>query len=192
MKLPFLLLFVLASCLNTNDPERQAHYLQCTKAFPTTLVATFPKKLPNNQIGFGFSAYYEEKIPGQLMLAVKYHSTTSFLEMKEKYSKQAIAHFKSDDPCLFVISEEKLTDDKYCDDFLPVSIDATYDTNDKSGKKIKTRNEDVFILSVQKGNHVNKTDTLQIELPHSWEKGHSMGVTMNDNFKTIRYWLVTW
>ena len=61
MKFPMMIFSIIGclSCVNMNRPDANQSYQEMFDHFEPSLMTLFPKKLPNNQIGFGFAVAYE-------------------------------------------------------------------------------------------------------------------------------------
>jgi hypothetical protein len=171
-----------------NRPETQEHYATIRELFRSELLKHFPINLPNNQIGFGFSANYGREIPGSCHLTTKYFSKSKYLEVKKSFASRCKFKLLSNDTCLFVI--EKDWKNRDCKNQYPVPIKAVQDLVD-DGKQKET--VEIFILSTESGNFTKEgSDTLTIVLPNGMKKGYSSGITAYDKELSIKYWLVVW
>lgn len=53
---PLFVILLISSCVNMNDPTRQAEYIQTFKTYNPSLTTHIPGKIPNNMVGYGFSS----------------------------------------------------------------------------------------------------------------------------------------
>lgn len=182
------LLIICVSCLNMNRPESQERYQTLRNQFSPELLEHFPINLPNNQIGFGFSSYYKDEVPGSLYLKTKFFSKAKYMEKKNSFASRARFQLLSTDTCLFII--EKDWQNHKCKNHYPVPVQAIGDLFDERTKK---KEMNLFILKTELGNFVKDgSDTLNIDLPTGMKKGFSAGITTNDQENSINYWVVIW
>ncbi len=182
----------LISCINMNDPESQARYIECRDKFDERILKLFPDRLPNTMLGFGFAAPYEN-MPGQLNLTEKYFLEQNYFEVKARYAKQSKYRIASTDTCLFIIDNDKEIGQTMCTVFYPIPATAIYENELEINGKTKRENSEVFIINLVSGDylHDNEKHTRQ-HLPETWTHGYSTGVTTNDQYRTIQIWLVVW
>jgi len=204
----YILIFVLTfySCLNMNDPESQAKYIECYNLFDKELVDHFPSKLPNNQIGYGFSnpEYYSElrkysDIPNHsdIYLTKKISSKEKYKELKKKYSKNAKYINASNSKCFAIIrTYETNIDNKYdttCNELYPVPEFAIFEYGENNKNWIRIENGQIIILDFKSGNYTSsKKIKPNREMPKEFQNGYSKGLTFNDQKQTIEYWLIIW
>jgi hypothetical protein len=185
------LLILLASCINMNDPESQARYIECRNGFDKTLVKLFPDRLPNEMLAFGFSVPYNDR-PGSLHLTLRYLTFSNYLDAKNNFVSKAMHRTKADNKCLAVI--EALEENKHepCDDFLPVASASIY-TSDEHPQQLIDKDNEVFIIEFAPGDFIKDHERQPgSHLPEKWSYGYSSGVTTNDQEKTIVIWMTVW
>jgi hypothetical protein len=175
-----------------NDPRSQSDYIEYRDTFDKPLVNLFPDRLPNNMLGFGFSAPYEN-IPGGLNLMTKYFSEEEYTEAKTRYLNQSKHRKTSGDKCFFLIDAYEGMNQEKCEDFYPVSTAAIFETSSDRKSKSRLTDSEVFFIDLKSGDFLKDNGShSKYDLPENWTHGYSTGVTTNDNDKTIQIWLVVW
>jgi hypothetical protein len=175
-----------------NDPRSQSEYIEYRDKFDKSLVKLFPDRLPNNMLGFEFSAPYEN-IPGRLNLMTKYFSEKEYSETKTKYLNQSKHQKTSTDRCFFLIDDFEGMNREKCEDFYPIPIEAIFETSSDQKSKNRLTDSEVFFIDLKTGDFLQDNDKhSRYDLPENWTHGYSTGVTANDNDRTIQIWLVVW
>jgi len=201
-----IIILTFYSCLNMNDPESQAQYIECYKSFDKELVNHFPSKLPNNKIGYGFSnpEFYSglgkySDIPNHsdIYLTTKISSREKYEELKKKYSDQAKYTNKINSKCFAIIrTYETKIDNKYdttCKELFPVPEFAVFEYGDNNEDWVRIENGQIIILDCKSGNYTG-IDNIRpnTEMPKEFQNGFSKGLTFNDQKQTIEFWLIIW
>jgi hypothetical protein len=182
----------LVSCINMNDPEDQATYIEERNNFDKSLVKLFPDRLPNNMLGFGFSAPYDN-VPSGLHLTTKYFSEKDYLETKTKYQEQSKYHTSSTDKCLFLVDDYEGMKQEKCENFYPIPTEAIFDTDHYGKTKTRITDSEVFFIDTKPGDFIKDgKNHSRVDLLENWTHGYSTGITTNDNNRTIQFWLVAW
>jgi hypothetical protein len=192
IRLLYIGLLGLVSCINMNDPEDQAIYIEERDKFDKSLVKLFPDRLPNNRFGFGVIRPYEN-VPGGLHLTIKYFLEKEYFETKTKYLEQSIYHTSSTDKCLFLVDDYEEMNQEKCENFYPIPTQAIFDTDHYRKTKTKITDGEVYFVEIKQGDFIKdgKSHT-RVDLPENWTHGYSTGITTNDNDRTIQFWLVAW
>lgn len=192
IRLLYIGLLGLVSCINMNNPEDQATYIEQRAKFDKSLVKIFPDRLPNNMFGFGSSSPYDN-VPGGLYLTTKYFLEKEYFETKTKFLEQSIYHTSSTDKCLFLVDDYEGMKQEKCKNFYPIPTEAIFDTDHYSQTKTRVTDSEVFFLDIEPGNFIkDKKNHSRVDLPENWTHGYSTGITTNDNSRTIQFWLVVW
>ena len=192
----FLLTLFCYSCLNMNDPDSQARYSESYNSFDKKMVNHIPKKLPNNQIGFGFTSPEYSKI-GKIYLLTKISSKTEFIKIKETIFKQAIYVGFANDKRFAIVEdlESNLADTGYANnsnEIFPIPIESIT-SNELDSINKKYENAEVVIKECKLGDFINliKIKSNQ-NIPIKNKSGFSKGFTFVEKDLIVIYWTMNW
>lgn len=187
----FLALILIGiSCINMNDPENQASYIQARKSYPDSMVNHIPKKLPNNHIGYSCTWFDNKYSNSGIDLKIQYKTKKEFYEFRSKYANSNI--LKSDNPCILrILSPHRVdktpTFNNSCDRHYPVP-EYIYDFRDFENKYFET-----IILNFEPGIFKSEENLSEkYEYPLYWLHGYSQGITFYEEQLIISYWLIIW
>jgi hypothetical protein len=156
------------------------------------LVKLFPDRLPNNMLGFRFSAPYDN-VPGGLHLTTKYFSEKDYFEAKTKYQEQSKYHTNSSDKCLLLVDDYEVIKQDKCENFYPIPTEEIFDRDHYGKTRTRITDSEVFFIDIKPGDFIKDGKShSRIDLPENWTHGYSTGITTNDNARTIQFWLVAW
>jgi hypothetical protein len=191
-----ILTFFCYSCLNMNNPDIQSRYSENYNIFDSVLVNHIPRKLPNNQIGFGFTSPEYTKL-GKIYLKTKVSSRNEYLELKAKYYKQALYKGFINDSCFAIVED-------YRSDFLdtnelnspmkifPIPKEAiSYSENYSDIKKFE--NAEIIITECKLGDFFSRICIKSNQTtPVKAKNGFSKGYTFVEKDLIIIYWAMNW
>ncbi|MBK7851303.1 MAG: hypothetical protein IPJ66_09295 [Bacteroidetes bacterium] len=185
-----------------NDPDSQARYSDSYNSFDKKLVDHIPKKLPNNQIGFGFYSPVNTSF-GQLYLLTKVSSKSEFLKLKSEFSNQAIYSGYASDKCFAIVDGFKcnLSDTSglnNCKTIFPIPQEAISYTEDLPSNlnsiSKNYENAEIIIKECKLGNFLKIIDTKSNENDSikKSKSGFSKGYTFVEKDMIIIYWTMNW
>ena len=78
-----------------NDPRLQADYLNALKTYHSSLIKHLPSKIPNNEIGCGFSTASINNYSNIFIRTIE--EQNKYYKIKEQYIRDAKSIFSSND-----------------------------------------------------------------------------------------------
>jgi len=179
-----------------NDPDSQARYSESYNLFDKEMVNHIPKKLPNNQVGFGFTSPEYTQF-GQIYLITKVSSKTEFLKLRTRISKQAIYSGFATDKCFAIVKgiTSNLVDTSNANNsnkIFPIPEEAiVYDEHDSISKKYEYA--EIVIKECKLGDFLNLINVRSNQnTPIKSKSGFSKGFTFVEKDLIVIYWTMNW
>ncbi len=196
-----VILGILSSCINMNDPKIQADYIRCYNSFDSTLVEFFPDRLPNSFIGYGFASleFLDDRNDyAGIHITTKAAKSQNYIQERNKYKTQARAIHDSMDSSLLVINtygqlHERTQGNMGCSTHIPVPQYALCEANDSTHLWERVEGLEIMVIDWGFKDILNRSSSkLRKDLPMEFSAGYSKGITFNSNNRTIQRWLIIW
>lgn len=197
-KLIYLFIFsiTLHSCLDMNDPELQAEYIMALKTYNSSLTKHIPPKIPNNQIGYGFSFASVDSYSSFYIRTIE--KKDKYYSIKEKYINESKSIVSSKDTSIVVYeSIDKLIDSLKLDNkifnYKVVPQELYVDYTEYYTSKLIDYKFDIIMLDSKFDSLPSKIDYVKLESNDgALANNFFRGVAFYDNDLVITYWVITW
>jgi hypothetical protein len=187
----FLLIILLTQCGDKRTREFLESYVKAKIEFPDGLTDHFPYELKS--IG-QFSAITPAGAYGHDMaffcLAMKSDSL-EIADTKTRLKKAGAKEYMPNDSSLIIVGDTV----DYSRNTEGVPIPSFYKYEKDFGLNSVRLDNDfkIYVLESKSGEYMDKDDlTMDNKFPSNWKNGFSRGLAINDQDKTIIYWLTIW
>lgn len=187
----FSLIILLTQCGDNRTRKFLEDYANARMEFPLSLTDHFPSEFKS--IG-QFSAITPAGAYGHDMaffcLAIKTDSL-DITEIKSRLKKANAKEYAPNDSSLIIVGDTV----DYSQKTEGIPIPSFYDYEKDFGLNSVRLDNDfkIYVLESKNGEYMNKEDlTKNNKFPPNWKNGFSRGLAINEQEKTIIYWLTIW
>jgi hypothetical protein len=187
----FLLIMLLAQCGDKRRREFLENYVKARMEFPVGLTDHFPYELKS--IG-QLSAITPGGAYGHDMaffcLAIKSDSL-DVIDTKTRLEKVNAKEYEPNDSSLIIVGDTV----DYSQKTKGVPIPSFYNYEKDFGLNSVRLDNDfrIYVLESKSGEYMDKENlTKDNKFPPNWRNGFSRGLAINEQEKTIIYWLTIW
>jgi hypothetical protein len=184
-------MILLTRCGDKRTKEFLENYVKAKMEFPDDLTDHFPYKLKS--IG-QFSVITPAGAYGHDMaffcLAMKSDSL-EIVDTKTRLKKAGVKEYMPNDSSLIIVGDTV----DYSKKTEGVPIPSFYKCEKDFGLNSVRLDNDfkIYVLESKSGEYMDKDDlTTHNRFPSNWKNGFSRGLAINDQEKTIIYWLTIW
>ncbi len=180
------------SCLNMNDPKEQAEYIKALKTYHSSLTEHIPSKIPNNQVGYGFSSSIVNNY-SDFYIRTK-EKKENYFTIKERFINGSYPFIPSNDSSIMIYeSMDKLKLEKKKFDYKIVPQYLYEDHTEYNTSKLMDYNFDIIILKSKFESLPSSIDYMDMKTNDgTLANNYFSGVAFYDKDLIITYWLITW
>lgn len=205
--LSIILLFLTIGCTNTPYLSRTDYeYREYKSNFNRNLTKHFPKHITHQSSGMTYSTN-ETKNDISLTLIEKKLSAIELDSIKMFCKKNALAEYQKSHKCILFINkfETKETYENFkvvniIDSTLvekpcykgkyPIPAFSSYQYGDSDLDDVNLK---IYVLDAKSGLGITKFDLKpNRQMPIEWKNGYSRGIAINEDKRTVVYWLRIW